>query len=106
MTNINAEDLKEKIDSGDELIIIDVRNKQELQRGKIEKSINIPLDNFENEVKEKVSDKNAEVYVYCLSGSRSMLAAQIMESMGYKNVYNLVSGMLAWRIKHFPEVNA
>lgn len=105
MKNIHAEELKNKIDSGDNLLIIDVRNPQELMRGKLEKSINIPLDNFNNEIEKKISDKNAMVHLYCLSGGRSIIAAQIMDSLGYKNVYNLVSGMLAWRSKHYPEVN-
>lgn len=105
MKNIQAEELKNKIDSGDKLLIIDVRNPQELARGKIDNSINISLDNFENEIGKKVIDQKEAVYLYCLSGSRSYVAAQIMDGMGYKNVYNLVSGMLAWRSKHYPEVN-
>ncbi len=104
MTNIDAKDLKVKLDSGDELIIIDVRNTQELNRGKIENSVNVPLDNFENEIENKVPDKNSEVYLYCLSGARSEIAAQIMDNLGYKNVNNLNSGMLAWRNNHFPVV--
>lgn len=106
MKNINADELKQKIDSGEKITIIDVRTVPELSRGFIKNSINISLDEFENEIETKVPDKDAQVYLYCLSGSRSSVAAQIMDSLGYKNVYNLTSGMLAWRNKHFPEINA
>ncbi len=102
--NINAEDLKKKIDSGEKITIIDVRTPMEFSRGKIENSLNIPLDFFESEIERKVKDKNTEVYLYCLSGSRSVIAAQIMERKGYKNVFNVISGLLAWRSKSYPLV--
>lgn len=101
MVNIQAEDLKRKIDSGEKIIIIDVRTPMEVTRGKIEGSINIPLDFIDSEIEGKVKDKNSEVYLYCLSGSRSIMAAQIMERKGYKNVFNVLSGLLAWRAKGY-----
>lgn len=104
MKNVSAEDLKNKIDLGEKIVIIDVRTPQELTRGKIEGAINIPLDFFESEIERKVKDKNTNVYLYCLSGSRSIMATQIMERKGYKNVFNVLSGMLAWRAKNYPQV--
>jgi rhodanese-related sulfurtransferase len=106
MKNVSAEDLRNKIDNKDSIIIIDVRTSQELSRGKIENSINLPLDVFEDEIEKKVPDKNAEVYLYCLSGSRSSMAAQIMDNRGYKNVNNVISGLLAWRNKGYPLISA
>ena len=104
MVNIQADDLKKKIDSGEKITIIDVRTPMEVSRGKIEGSINIPLDFFDSEIESQVKDKNSEVYLYCLSGSRSIMAAQIMERKGYKNVFNVISGLLALRSKGYPLV--
>ncbi len=104
MRNVQIDELKRKIDSGEKIIIIDVRTPMEVARGKIENSINLPLDFFESEIEGKVKDKNAEVYLHCLSGSRSIMAAQIMERKGYKNVFNVISGLLAWRSKGYPLV--
>lgn len=104
MINVQAEDLKIKIDSGGKITIIDVRTPMEVTRGKIKNSLNLPLDFFESEIERKVKDKNSEVYLYCLSGSRSIMAAQIMEQKGYKNVFNVLSGLLAWRSKGYPLV--
>jgi rhodanese-related sulfurtransferase len=106
MKNINAEELMKKIDLGEKMTIIDVRTAPELARGKIEGSINIPLDVFEKDIETRISDKEESVYLYCLSGSRSEMAAQIMDSKGYKNVFNLTSGLLAWRGKNYPLVTS
>lgn len=103
MSDIDAEELNEKIYEGESIIIIDVRNPSELARGKIPGSINIPLDNFENEVEEKIKNKDETICVYCLSGSRSAIACEILEGLGYKTVFNLTSGMLAWRNKNYPQ---
>ncbi len=102
--NVQAEDLKKKIDSGEKITIIDVRTPMEVVRGKIENSLNLPLDFFNSEIEKKVKDKNSEVYLFWLSGSRSLIAAQIMDRKGYKNVFNIISGLLAWRSKGYPLV--
>jgi phage shock protein E len=104
MKSIDAQDLKNKIDKKENIVIIDVRTPQELSRGKIAGSINIPLDSFENEIDSHVTDKNENIYLYCLSGSRSIMASQIMDRKGYQNVFNLTSGLLAWRNKNYPLV--
>ena len=104
MVNIQADDLKRKIDAGEKVVIVDVRTPMEVVRGKIENSINIPLDFFEDSIEKKVPNKNGNVYLYCLSGSRSIMATQIMERKGYENVFNVLSGMLSWRAKGYPQV--
>lgn len=104
MVNVQIDILKKKIDAKEKIVIIDVRTPMEVSRGKIENSTNIPLDFFESEIERKIKDKNTEVYLYCLSGSRSIIAAQIMDRKGYKNVFNVLSGMLAWRAKSYPLV--
>lgn len=104
MVNVQADELKRKIDSKEKIVIIDVRTPMEVSRGKVEGSINIPLDFFESEIERKVKNKNTEVYLFCLSGSRSIIAAQIMDRKGYKNVFNVLSGLLAWRAKSYPLV--
>ena len=105
MVNVGVGELKKKIDSGAKIIILDVRTPQELVRGKIENSINLPLDFFEDNIDKSVPDKNENVYLFCLSGSRSLFAAEIMSRKGYKNVFNVTSGMLAWRAKGYPVIS-
>jgi len=96
---ISADDLKNLIDSKEEITIVDVRTPQELSRGMIEGSINIPLDQIQDAEK-FLKDNNAKLYVYCLSGSRSIVAVDQLIKMGYKNSVHVESGLLAWRIKY------
>jgi rhodanese-related sulfurtransferase len=58
--------------------------------------------NFEAKVKEL--DREKPVYVYCRSGNRSGRAARIMKGLGFKEVYNLEGGILAWQRKGKPVV--
>ena len=104
MKNVSVDELKLAIDKGEKFKIIDVRTPQELLRGKIADSINIPLDFFETSIEKEVPNKAENVYLYCLSGSRSIIAAEIMRRKGYKNVFNMISGMLSWRAKGYPQV--
>lgn len=99
---ISAEEFKAAVDKKENFILIDVRTKDEYQRGKIKGSINIPLDKVKNNILEKVPNKSARIYVYCFSGSRSVYAVEMMTKLGYTNVFDIKSGLLGWRTKGFP----
>lgn len=99
---VEAEKVFEDINSQKDIIILDVRTPQELLRGKISESINVPVDEIEEQVERVAPDKNRTTYVYCLSGSRSGVAVEQMIKMGYKNVFSMTSGILAWRAKNYP----
>lgn len=105
MKNIKAEELKKDIDKSENITLIDVRSQQELVRGKIPGSVNIPLEVLEEVLDKKIINKDEKVYLYCLSGSRSEVAAQIMDNLGYRYVYNLEHGLLEWRIRGYTLVN-
>lgn len=69
-----------------DIVLIDVRSKEEYNEGHIEKAINIPY----NELQDKIHyDLKTKIAVYCQTGSRSHLAALILNDMGYKTVYDL-----------------
>ena len=70
------------------IILIDVRETDEYASGRIPGSINVPLSNI-NEIEDAVPDKSAKIYVYCLSGGRSDMAAEFMKSKGYTDVTNI-----------------
>jgi len=94
---VSAEEVKSAIEAGEDIVLLDVRTPEEYSRGKIEKSINIPLDEIAATALDKLPDKSKNIYVYCLSGSRSMMAAEELVNLGYEHVYNIESGLLAWR---------
>ncbi|CDA31204.1 rhodanese domain-containing protein [Clostridium sp. CAG:492] len=72
-------------------IIVDVRSEQEFKEGHINGAINIPLYKVKSDFQKKVKNKNEYIVLYCTSGIRSKKAQNILISMGYTNVYNLIS---------------
>lgn len=102
---VTAEDVKKAIDGKESFILLDVRTPEEYARGKIAGSINLPVDKVDCDIVKVVPDKSAKVYVYCLSGSRSVHAVDVMVKLGYSNVFDMKQGLLAWRAKYFPLVS-
>jgi rhodanese-related sulfurtransferase len=98
---ISVDEVKKMIYTNEELVLLDVRTEGEVARGKLDGSINIPIDQIPAKVESMVADKNAKIIVYCLSGSRSVFAVEFMQKLGYKNVLNMTNGILAWRAKGF-----
>lgn len=90
--NILYDDLKELM-RNKEIYLIDVRSGQEYEEGHLDGAINIPVYNIENEIQKKVKDKNETIILYCSSGSRSKKAKNILEKLGYTEVYNLKEGI-------------
>lgn len=100
--SVDPEHVKTAMDSGESCTILDVRTPGEFSRGKLNGSINVPIDRLERDVHSQLPDTKQKIYVYCLSGARSAVAVEIMLKLGYSNVYNMSHGMLAWRVKYFP----
>lgn len=103
VAQISADEVKSAIDSREEVVLLDVRTPGEYSRGKIEGSINIPVDSLESGTA-ALPDKNKKIIAYCLSGSRSDIAASILRQMGYQNVFSMTHGLLEWRAKKYPLV--
>ena len=99
MQNITAEELKVRIDAGEKVNIIDVREPHENAEFNIGGTL-IPLGKIQTMQLEELDDlKNEEIIVYCRSGNRSGQACMILDMLGFKNTKNLVGGMLQWQEK-------
>lgn len=92
---INPTDAKKRLDTEKGIILLDVRTKNEYLEKHIPKSMLIPVDVLEDEASRKLSDKNAEIFVYCRSGNRSAMAVNTLLKMGYTHIYNL-GGIVRW----------
>src|SRR3989344_5028973 len=99
---IQPEAVKKAIDENQDFILLDVRTPEEFTRGKLPGSINLPVNDISEKIGSLVPDKSSFVYVYCLSGSRSVSAVNTMLKLGYSNVFDMSHGLLAWRIKGYP----
>lgn len=99
MQNITPEEVKERLDKGEHLNLVDVREPHERAEFNIG-GAHIPLGQVQMmQVDELNNLKNEEVIVYCRSGNRSGQAALMLETMGFTNTKNLAGGMLAWQNK-------
>ena len=92
---ITAEQAKARMDSGDAIIILDVRTQEEFDAGHIAGAILIPNETILDEQPELLPDLDAEILVYCRSGNRSAQSANKLLAIGYTNVYDF-GGIIDW----------
>lgn len=99
MNTITAEEVKARLDAGEQLNIVDVREPHENAEFNIG-GLLLPLGKVQTMQLDEIDNlKEEEVIVYCRSGNRSGQACLILETAGFKNAKNLVGGMLEWRDK-------
>ena len=99
MQTITVEELKARLDAGENIHLLDVREPSENAEFNIGGTL-LPLGQIRNMQTEAIDDwKDEEIVAYCRSGNRSGIAAQFLEQMGFKDVKNLTGGMIAWRQK-------
>ncbi len=97
MNTITAEELKARLDAGEKLNIVDVREPHEHAEFNIG-GLLLPLGRVQLLQVDDLEDfKDEELIVYCRSGNRSGQACLILESAGFKHTKNLVGGMLRWQ---------
>lgn len=97
MTTITAEELKQRLDAGEKLHILDVREPHENAEFNIG-GLLFPLGKVQIMQLDEIEDlKGEELIVYCRSGNRSGQACAILDTAGFTNTRNLVGGMLNWR---------
>ncbi len=100
MQIIESEELKQRMAAQEELHLIDVRQPEEHADFNIG-GLLLPLGNIMSMQTEEIDDlKEKEIICYCRSGQRSMQAAMMLETMGFKNVKNLAGGMMGWEAKY------
>src|SRR5437868_14314734 len=99
MQNITPEEVKRRLEAGETLNLIDVREPYENAEFNIG-GILLPLGKIQSMQTENIENlRNDEVIFYCRSGNRSGIAAMLLEREGFTNTKNLAGGMLAWQQK-------
>ena len=97
MENISVEEVKERLASGEELNLVDVREPDENAEFNIG-GVLLPMGMIYSMQVEQIDDlKDKEVIIYCRSGNRSQQACLYLEMMGFSNVKNLAGGMVEWK---------
>ena len=98
---LSVKDLKQRIDNGETVFILDVREPFEYQIANIGGTL-IPM----NDVPQRLSEipRDREIVVQCKSGGRSQRVAEFLQQNGYVKVANLAGGILAWSTEIDPKV--
>ncbi len=91
---VSAKELKEELDQGQDVYILDVRNPVEYDISRIEGSHLIPLDQLLNRLNEL--DSARDIVAHCRTGARSAKAIEMLQEAGFRKLRNLKGGVLAW----------
>ncbi|MCF2493548.1 MULTISPECIES: rhodanese-like domain-containing protein [Dyadobacter] len=94
--DITVQELKERLDKGEDLHFYDVREEHEFEEDNLGAKL-IPLGELPDHLDELEPLKDEEIIIHCRSGARSGKAARFLESQGFSNVRNVLGGILAYR---------
>ena len=98
----NVADVKRRLDAGEKLVLIDVREESEWARGHLPGAIHLGKGVIERDIEQRLRDAGTKVVLYCGGGYRSALAADNLQKMGYTNVESMDGGWKGWLEAGFP----
>ena len=100
---IRGDALKAKLDSGEQVFLLDVREPNEFAAGRIEGAVSVPVREVPKNLAKLPQDKNAQIVVVCASAVRSGYVAEALSFKGYTNVKHLAAGFVAgWEKAGYP----
>ena len=95
VTQVSAQDVLDMQQRGERITLLDVRDLNEVNLGKIPGAVHVSRGNLETKI-EALIPRDAHVIIYCASGNRSAFAAETMAQMGYTNVASMAGGFRGW----------
>lgn len=93
--DITVQELRQKLESGEKFVFIDVREPWENEEFNLGAQL-IPLNTLVNSMYELEDHKEDEIVIHCRSGARSGMAQGMLQANGFTNVRNLTGGIMAW----------
>jgi adenylyltransferase/sulfurtransferase len=101
---VSAFELRRRLDRGEDMLLLDVRDEDEFQKARIEGARLIPVSDLEKRLDEIADLRHRPIVVYCHHGPRSRRAAKLLLSRGFDRVEELVGGIEAWSVTVDPSV--
>ncbi|MBI3611116.1 MAG: rhodanese [Nitrospirae bacterium] len=100
--NASPQDVKTKLDQGEKIVFLDVREPWEVAINRLDGAVHVPL----GELTRRYTELNpaAEIVVYCHMGVRSLKATRFLKEQQFKNVKNLAGGIDAWSLQVDPKI--
>jgi sulfur-carrier protein adenylyltransferase/sulfurtransferase len=92
-----AEEVRARLDAGDDLRLLDVREPDEVAAGVVPGASLLSRAHFESRVEDVLPDKDAEIVVYCATGVRSAFSARTLKELGYTRVVSMKGGFTRWK---------
>ena len=94
---VSVDETQTRMQSDDAVRLIDVREDDEWRAGHAAGATHLGKGIIERDIEATVPDKSAEVILYCGGGFRSALAADVLQQMGYRDVFSMAGGWKAWK---------
>lgn len=101
---ITVQEVKSLMDKGQLPLFIDVREDKEWQENHLPLAKHLGRGIIERDIETNVPDKSTPIILYCGGGYRSILAAESLQKMGYKNVISMDGGFRGWKEAGYPLV--
>jgi rhodanese-related sulfurtransferase len=98
----NVDEVNRRLDAGEKLTIIDVREESEFAAGHVPGAVHLGKGILERDIETRYPETNQEIILYCGGGFRSALAADALGKMGYTSILSMDGGMRSWREKALP----
>jgi rhodanese-related sulfurtransferase len=101
---IDADQLIDRVARGDEVLILDVRSVEEFAAGHVPGALNIPHTEVADRLEEIAAYGDIEIVLYCRSGRRAGMAADVLRGEGFERLLHLEGDMLGWQARQLPVV--
>ncbi len=98
----NVHETKKRLDAGEKMVLVDVREESEWARGHVAGAVHLGKGVIERDIEQRIPDASATIVLYCGGGFRSALAADNLQKMGYKNVISMDGGWKGWVEAGYP----
>lgn len=98
----DVHDVKRRMDAGEPVTLVDIREDREWKASRIPGAVHLGKGIIERDIEDHFPDTDSELVLYCGGGSRSAIAAESLEAMGYTRVISMDGGIRGWRNEGFP----
>jgi rhodanese-related sulfurtransferase len=95
-------DVKRRMEAGEKMVVVDVREESEWAAGHLPGAIHVGKGIIERDIEQRVPETSAKIILYCGGGFRSALSADNLQKMGYTNVESMDGGWKGWVAAGYP----
>ncbi len=99
---LQVHEVKMMMDKKEDVVLIDVREREEYEQGAIPGANLVPRGVLEMTIEEQIQDRTKRIVLHCAAGGRSAMAAQSLKNMGYQNVASMEGGFRGWAQAGYP----